>query len=175
MTGLTFLVGGARSGKSRLAVRLATDTGRPVTFIATGEPGDDEMAERIRRHRVERPPAWTTIEEPLDLEAALSKSDAGSIVIVDCLTLWVANLIGRDLSDAEIEHRADSSARLAAAHPGGAVVVSNEVGMGVVPANALARRYADALGRVNSIWADVANAAFLVVAGRALRLDAIDG
>ncbi|MGH9117829.1 MAG: bifunctional adenosylcobinamide kinase/adenosylcobinamide-phosphate guanylyltransferase [Acidimicrobiales bacterium] len=173
--GLTFLVGGARSGKSRLALRLAIASGRPVAVIATGAPGDDEMAERIRRHRAERPPSWTTIEEPRDLEAALAKVGADTTVIVDCLTLWVANLLGQDLTDDEIETRASAAAGLAAGHAGGAVVVSNEVGMGVVPANALARRYADLLGRVNATWAGTADRAFLVVAGRALRLDAIDG
>src|SRR6185503_14956330 len=90
---LVLLLGGARSGKSRLAVRLARQRGGPVVFVATGEPGDDEMAERIARHRAERPPAWTTVEEPVALRDALAAAPDGATVVVDCLSLWVANLI----------------------------------------------------------------------------------
>jgi len=156
-------------------MRLATERGRPVAVIATGQAGDDEMTERIRRHRAERPPHWTTIEEPLELEAAIFSVDASALVIVDCLTLWVSNLLGAGLTDVEIEAAASTAAGVAARHAGGAVAVSNEVGMGLVPANALARRYADLLGRVNVTWADAAGRSFLVVAGRALPLDGLDG
>jgi adenosyl cobinamide kinase/adenosyl cobinamide phosphate guanylyltransferase len=169
--GLTFLVGGARSGKSRLAQALAARSGRPVTVIATGEAGDHEMAERIERHRAERPAAWTTIEEPLDLDGAIARADPEGIVVIDCLTLWVSNLLGAGLADGRIEEMAAAAAGRAAARTGGTVAVSNEVGMGVVPANAMARRYADLLGRVNATWAAAADRPYLVVAGRVLRLD----
>jgi adenosyl cobinamide kinase/adenosyl cobinamide phosphate guanylyltransferase len=171
---LTLLIGGARSGKSRAAVRLATTSGRPVVVIATGEAGDDEMADRIRRHQAERPSDWATVEEPLDLADALS-SAADAFVIVDCLTLWVANLLGQELSDDEIVERATEAAALAARRAGDTAVVTNEVGMGVIPDNPLGRRYADLLGWVNATWAGAADETRLMVAGHALRLEDLDG
>jgi adenosyl cobinamide kinase/adenosyl cobinamide phosphate guanylyltransferase len=172
--GLTFLVGGARSGKSRLAQAMALRADRPVVVIATAEAGDDEMAARIDRHRADRPPGWTTIEEPIDLDRALRSVDPAAFVVIDCLTLWVSNLLGRELADDDVATRADEAAGLAAAHAGGTVAVSNEVGMGVVPANAMARRYADLLGRVNATWAAAADRPFFVVAGRTLPLGSPD-
>jgi adenosyl cobinamide kinase/adenosyl cobinamide phosphate guanylyltransferase len=172
--GLTFLVGGSRSGKSRLAQAMAARTERPVVVIATAEAGDDEMAARIGRHRADRPPGWTTFEEPIDLDRALRSAAPDAFVVIDCLTLWVSNLLGRELTDDDVAIRADAAAELAAAHPGGAVAVSNEVGMGVVPANAMARRYADLLGRVNATWAAAADRPFLVVAGRTIPLGSLD-
>jgi adenosyl cobinamide kinase/adenosyl cobinamide phosphate guanylyltransferase len=152
---LVVLVGGARSGKSTLAVERAKAEGAPVTFIATGEAGDEEMAERIARHKAERPPGWTTIEEPLDLAAALASVSDTDTVIVDCLSLWVAN--GGD-------------GAVPAARDGLTIAVTNEVGLGIVPDNALARAYRDSLGRVNAAWVDAADEAYFVVAGRTLRL-----
>lgn len=167
---LTLLLGGAGAGKSRLAVRLAAAWSGPVVVIATAEARDREMAERIRRHRQQRPPEWATVEEPLDLEGALSSIPAGTLAVVDCLTLWVSNLMEQGLSDGEIEDRAGKAVSLAASSTARTVAVSNEVGSGVVPANALARRYRDLLGRVNAIWAEAADRAALVVAGRVLPL-----
>lgn len=164
---LTFLVGGARSGKSALAVALAATWQGPVTVIATGEPGDDEMAERIRLHRAQRPKEWTTVEEPLELESALAAVPAGAAVIVDCLSFWVANLLERGDDVETCSERAIASARTRSAPM---VVVSNEVGLGVVPVSELGRRYRDVLGRVNQQWAAAADEAALVVAGRKLRL-----
>jgi adenosyl cobinamide kinase/adenosyl cobinamide phosphate guanylyltransferase len=172
---LTLLVGGARSGKSRTAARLATASGRPVVVIATGEAGDKEMADRIRRHRSERPAGWLTVEEPLDLAKALRTADPASFVIVDCLTLWVANLLGQERTDDEIVATATAAAALAATRDGDCAVVTNEVGMGVIPANPLGRRYADLLGRVNTVWADAADRTFLMVAGRAIPTESLDG
>jgi adenosyl cobinamide kinase/adenosyl cobinamide phosphate guanylyltransferase len=165
---LVVLLGGARSGKSALAVRLAAERGAPVTFVATAQAGDQEMAERIRRHRRERPAEWSTIEEPLDLLAAVERAPASDTLIVDCLSLWVANVL--ETVD-DVEDRAEAAAATAAARSGLTVAVSNEVGLGIVPATPLGRRYRDVLGRVNTIWADVADEAVLVVAGRALRLE----
>jgi adenosylcobinamide kinase / adenosylcobinamide-phosphate guanylyltransferase len=157
---LVLFLGGARSGKSRLAAERAADGGAPVVFVATGEAGDDEMAERIARHKGERPPEWRTVEEPLELERALRDVPDGATAVVDCLSLWVAN-VGEP----------PAVAHVAAARPGLTIAVSNEVGLGIVPANALARRYRDTLGRVNTEWAAAADEAYLVVAGRALRLE----
>jgi adenosyl cobinamide kinase/adenosyl cobinamide phosphate guanylyltransferase len=167
---LILLIGGVRSGKSRLAVRLAAARGGPVVAITTGEARDEEMAERIRRHREERPPEWVTIEEPTDLEGALAEVPDDSCALVDCLTLWVSNLMERGFSDAEIEERAWKAASLAAARRLISAAVSNEVGSGIVPEGALARRFADVLGRVNAIWAEEADRVLLVVAGRVLPL-----
>jgi adenosylcobinamide kinase / adenosylcobinamide-phosphate guanylyltransferase len=163
---LVLLVGGARSGKSTLALERARASGRDVVFVATGEAGDDEMAERIERHRRERPAHWTTVEEPLQLGRALARTPGEATVVVDCLSLWVANV----LELADVEQEAERVARAAAARPGLTVAVTNEVGLGIVPDNALARRYRDVLGRVNAIWADTADEACFVVAGRTLRL-----
>lgn len=166
---LTLLLGGARSGKSRLAVRMAAGWAGRVVVIATGEPRDDEMAERIRRHRADRPPAWTTLEEPVDLEGVLTGVQEAS-VLVDCLTLWVSNLMERGFADVEIEERAGKAASLVATRESPSVVITNEVGSGIVPTDDLARRFADVLGRVNSIWAEAADRVLLVVAGRVVPL-----
>ena len=157
---LVVLLGGARSGKSRLAVERARGEGAPVVFVATGEAGDEEMADRIARHRQERPPEWTTIEEPRELAQALGRVPDGATAIVDCLSLWVAN----------VSEPPEVAAR-AAARRGLTIAVSNEVGLGIVPDNALARAYRDVLGRVNAEWAAAADEAYFVVAGKLLRLE----
>jgi adenosylcobinamide kinase/adenosylcobinamide-phosphate guanylyltransferase len=167
---LTFVTGGARSGKSSQALRLAAASGTPVVMIATAEGRDAEMLERIAAHRRERPASWRTVEEPLDLAGALRGLAGNEFAIVDCLSLWVSNLLA-DRDAQAIEGLAREAAALAAAHAGGCVAVSNEVGMGIVPANALARSYRDVLGRVNAIWAEAADDALLAVAGRVLRLE----
>jgi adenosyl cobinamide kinase/adenosyl cobinamide phosphate guanylyltransferase len=156
---LTLLIGGARSGKSSLALRLAEGE---VVFIATAEAGDAEMAERIDAHRAERPSSWQTVEAPIDLAGALRDAPPDACVIVDCLTLWVANTMD--------EESAREAAALAALRPGRTIAVTNEVGLGIVPANDLARAYRDLLGRVNAIWAEAADRVLLVVAGRTLEL-----
>jgi adenosylcobinamide kinase/adenosylcobinamide-phosphate guanylyltransferase len=156
---LVLYLGGARSGKSRLAVERAKASGAPVVFVATGEAGDDEMHDRIERHKAERPAAWTTIEEPIDLAGALTRAPVGATVVVDCLSLWVAN-----------GGRGDEALQAARSRVGLTLAVTNEVGMGIVPDNALARAYRDDLGRVNAAWAAAADEAWLVVAGRTLLL-----
>ena len=168
---ITFLTGGARSGKSTLAVGLAGRSGGPVTFLATAEARDEEMSGRIAAHRAERPPEWSVIEEPLDLLNALRLTDAGSLVIIDCLTLWVANLMEGGLGARDIKELSVKAASAAGERPSATIVVSNEVGSGIVPVSKLAREYQDVLGAVNSIWAAAAERAYLVVAGRALSLD----
>jgi adenosylcobinamide kinase / adenosylcobinamide-phosphate guanylyltransferase len=168
---LTLLLGGARSGKSDLSVRLASSSGRPVIVVATAEARDDEMAERIRRHRAARPADWTTLEVPLALGEAIRELSPDAFVIVDCLSLWVSNGLGADTGDDAIVAEAREVADILARRACPAVVISNEVGLGIVPVNALARRYRDVLGRVNVAFAAAATDAYLVVAGRGLRLE----
>jgi adenosylcobinamide kinase/adenosylcobinamide-phosphate guanylyltransferase len=170
---LVLLTGGARSGKSALAVRLASEQQAPVTFLATAQAGDAEMGSRIARHRRERPASWQTVVEPLRLTEAIEAADGDRCLIVDCLTLWTANALG-DLGAAAAEVRAETAAVAAAARPGLTLAVTNEVGLGLVPGNALGRAYRDLLGRVNEIWAERADRALLLVAGRALELERID-
>lgn len=167
--GLVLLIGGVRSGKSRLAVRLAAGQPAPVVFVATGEARDAEMAARIERHRDERPSSWTTIEEPLELQSVIEQAAPEDCVVVDCLTLWTANALAR-LGAGEVEARARAAAAAAAGRSGLTVAVTNEVGSGIVPVNALARGYRDLLGAVNAVWATAAHESYLLVAGRALRL-----
>jgi adenosylcobinamide kinase / adenosylcobinamide-phosphate guanylyltransferase len=166
---LTVLIGGARSGKSALALERAASA-EDVVFLATGEAGDEEMAARIERHRRERPGHWKTMEEPLALREALESVDPSSCLVVDCLTLWVANIVEAGRTDGEIEVEATEAARAAAARSGATVVVTNEVGLGIVPDTPLGRRYRDVLGRVNALFAAAADEALFVVAGRALPL-----
>jgi adenosylcobinamide kinase/adenosylcobinamide-phosphate guanylyltransferase len=167
---LTLLLGGARSGKSALAERLAARWDGPVTVVVTAQARDAEMAERIRRHLARRPAGWQTVEEPLDLEAALARVPAEAQVLLDCLTLWVSNLLERGLTDEQVGRLARSAAAAAAAREAPTVVVSNEVGSGIVPADPLSRRYRDLLGQVNAVWAAAADQTLLLVAGRALSL-----
>jgi adenosylcobinamide kinase / adenosylcobinamide-phosphate guanylyltransferase len=171
---ITVLIGGARSGKSRLAVELAVGSGAPVTFIATGEAGDDEMADRIALHRVERPAEWVTVEEPYGLGAAIAAAHPSHTVVVDCLTLWTANALARDREPELVLEAATKAAATAARRKALAIVVSNEVGLGIVPLEPLSRTYRDLLGSVNRVWVDACTDAALVVAGRALRLVAAD-
>jgi adenosyl cobinamide kinase/adenosyl cobinamide phosphate guanylyltransferase len=168
---LLVLLGGARSGKSTLALELAASAGQRVTFVATGEALDDEMAARIAEHRAERPRDWVTLEEPLELDRALDAVDAGDTCIVDCLTLWVSNRLLRGDDAAALAEEAAACAGRAAERPGLTVAVSNEVGLGIVPATALGRTYRDLLGTVNRAWVDAAEWAGFVVAGRVLGLD----
>jgi adenosylcobinamide kinase/adenosylcobinamide-phosphate guanylyltransferase len=169
--GYVLLTGGARSGKSRLAVELATASGRSVVFVATAEPGDADMADRIGRHRAERPAEWATVEEPIDLARALDRVGSDEFVVVDCLTLWIANLVFADRSDDEIATAAAAVASVLVARDAPSVVVTNEVGLGIHPDTDLGRRYRDLLGGVNRAVAADAWRSLLVVAGRAVRLD----
>jgi adenosyl cobinamide kinase/adenosyl cobinamide phosphate guanylyltransferase len=168
---LTFLVGGARSGKSALALELANRQVGAVTYVATSPriEGDADLDRRIEAHRAERPAAWTTIEEPHDLVGALTRA-ADTFVIVDCITLWVSNLLWRGDAEHAVATAAQEAAATAAARAAPTVVISNEVGLGVHPETDVGRQYRDLLGRVNQIWAAAADRALLLVAGRALAL-----
>lgn len=179
---LVLLLGGAGAGKSALAVRLASAAaGRAgrVLFVATAQPGDAEMAERIRRHQAARPKHWRLVEEPFDLARAVEANAAGcDAVLVDCLTLWVSNLLLRHEGDPATGERIlrETAALLAAWERLDTpwFVVSNEVGMGVVPPYPLGRAYRDVLGKVNRAVAAKATKAYLVVAGLALDLKALN-
>ncbi len=171
---------------SKLALRVARESGERVTVIATAEAGDAEMAGRIAAHREERPAAWTTVEEPLALATALGAVERSEeCVVIDCLTLWVANrIVGAwpDGADAPVTASGLTSAiggEVAAllagalARRGVTIVVSNEVGSGIVPADARSRLYQDVLGAANSAAAVVAERVYLCVAGQAVELKSL--
>jgi adenosylcobinamide kinase/adenosylcobinamide-phosphate guanylyltransferase len=160
---VTLVLGGARSGKSAYAERLALASGLVPVYLATGQAGDGEMATRIAQHRAHRGAAWVTVEEPLELSVALARA-AGPrhFVVVDCLTLWVSNLMaaGRDV-EAASHDLAAALRRLT----GPAALVANEVGLGIVPDNALARAFRDHAGRLNQAVAAAAHRVAFVAAG----------
>jgi len=167
---VTLVLGGARSGKSSYAERRAAESGLPVVYVATATAGDGEMAARIAAHRARRPAAWRTVEAPRDLAATIAEhAKPGVLLLVECLSLWVSNELLRREAGADVEaelvgaiQRALAAARAAGAH---LLLVSNEVGMGVVPPYPLGRRYRDALGRVNQAAAAGADDVYLMVAG----------
>ncbi|WP_420384153.1 bifunctional adenosylcobinamide kinase/adenosylcobinamide-phosphate guanylyltransferase [Novosphingobium sp.] len=162
------IIGGARSGKSRLAQTRAEATGLTPVFIATGQAFDDEMRDRIARHRDDRGDEWLTIESPYALAEAISaQAAADRVLLVDCLTLWVSNLM---LADHDIAAALDGLAAAITRAPGPVILVTNEVGWGIVPDNALARRFRDEAGRVNQRVAACVDEVMLVCAGLALKL-----
>jgi len=162
---LTLIIGGARCGKSRFAQSLGREAERPA-YIATARPEDAEMEARIARHREERPPHWITIEEPVEIARAVETyADRCDFVLLDCLTLWLSNLCAARASGLESAAR-DEIIRLAAASaPTHLVLVTNEVGCGIVPESALGRFFRDLQGRVNQEAARRADAVYQLVAG----------
>ncbi|MDQ3739286.1 MAG: bifunctional adenosylcobinamide kinase/adenosylcobinamide-phosphate guanylyltransferase [Actinomycetota bacterium] len=173
---LTLLLGGARSGKSALAVEWGRShelAGGAVQFLATAPVSDPSMSGRIERHRLERPD-WPTIEEPHDLAAAVTECGEQALVIVDCLTLWVSNLTQRGDHEDEILEVAGRAVAAAGARTGHTVVISNEVGLGIHPPAELGRRFRDLLGLVNGLFAAGSQQALFLVAGRVLELHAAD-
>jgi adenosylcobinamide kinase/adenosylcobinamide-phosphate guanylyltransferase len=171
---LTVLIGGARSGKSSLAVdigrRYQAGCSRPVSFIATAPPSDDDMRQRIARHVDERPADWQTIEEQLNLTTAVEAAPDG-LIIIDCLTLWTSNLMWDGRSDQYIRNQAATDAAGVATRTDPVVVITNEVGLGIVPDNALAQRYRDVHGFVNQTWVAAADTVLHLIAGRATKLE----
>ncbi|SFJ61848.1 adenosylcobinamide kinase /adenosylcobinamide-phosphate guanylyltransferase [Sphingomonas sp. NFR04] len=167
MTSL-FVLGGARSGKSRYAQTRAESLPGELLYLATAQAFDAEMEERIAHHQADRGPRWSTLDVPLDLPAAiLANAAIERVLLVDCLTLWTSNLMfaERDL-DAETEALASAVTQAA----GPVVLVANEVGLGIVPDNALARRFRDAAGRINQAIAAAADEVQFIAAGLPLRM-----
>lgn len=165
LPGVHLLTGGARSGKSREALRRAESVPGPIDFVATAEAGDEEMAERIVRHRAERGPRYRTHEAPLALEAVLAGLPPGGAVVVDCLTLWCANLLFSGLDEEAMYARFAALPLALAATGRPTLVVTNEVGLGIVPGDPLSRRYRDLLGRLNQEVAVRADGVVFMVAG----------
>jgi adenosylcobinamide kinase/adenosylcobinamide-phosphate guanylyltransferase len=168
---VTLVLGGVRSGKSRYAQELAARQER-VTFVATAERrDDDEMRAKIDRHRAERPAHWTTVEEPLDLAGAVLSATGCDVLLIDCLTIFAANLLEAHGEETEpLQSRIDALCDALRAAPCSVVLVSNEVGSGVVPAYALGRRYRDLVGEINQRVAALADHVLLLVAGLPLTL-----
>jgi adenosylcobinamide kinase/adenosylcobinamide-phosphate guanylyltransferase len=161
-------LGGARSGKSRYAERLVEDAARCGTYVATGEAGDAEMAERIAAHRARRGPFWRTVEVPLALAPAIAAhAEPERSILVDCLTLWLSNLL---LAGKQADEEAGLLCSALREAAGTVVVVSNEVGMGLVPETPLGRRFRDAAGRLNQEVASLADRVVFVAAGLPLVL-----
>lgn len=168
---VSYVTGGARSGKSAFAQQLVEAWDGRLLYIATGEPRDAEMLQRIEKHQRERGLRWETLEEPLELPAALGVAAGFGGVLLDCLTLWTSNLLdacGDD--DAAIDRRIAALFAALESFPGRLCMVTNEVGLGIVPENALARRFRDLAGRVNQGAASRATEAHFVVSGIPLRL-----
>jgi adenosylcobinamide kinase/adenosylcobinamide-phosphate guanylyltransferase len=173
MGAIVLITGGGRSGKSSYGQRLAENLPGPRAYVATAVPFDQELEERVRRHREERSDTWsTTIEEPVALAAALRSATQYPTVLVDCLTMWMGNLLwsaeqsqGPAPNEAQV---ADACSEVVAAcreHAGTVVLVTNEVGMGIIPENPAARLYRDLLGRCNQVMAAAADTVILMVAG----------
>ena len=164
---LALVLGGARSGKSRHAEALVTALPQPWLYIATGESRDNEMAARIAEHRARRGTRWQTIEAPRDLAAALAAVPAGAAVLVDCLTLWLSNVM---LAGADVEAESGRFEHALTARTGPVVLVANEVGLGIVPENRMAREFRDHAGRLHQMVAATATEVYFVAAGLPLKM-----
>jgi len=167
MAEITFIMGGARSGKSTYAVRLAKRHGRKVAFIATCRPLDKEMKKRIELHKAARPKNWQTFEEPEDAGLLLKKIDSKfDVVIIDCLTILISNLLLKGLKEKDIERRIKRIMKSRT----NVIIVSNEVGLGIVPDNKLARDFRDIAGKINQLVAEEAKEVFFMASGLALKI-----
>ncbi|WP_134681336.1 bifunctional adenosylcobinamide kinase/adenosylcobinamide-phosphate guanylyltransferase [Paracoccus ravus] len=164
---ITLITGGARSGKSALAESRASLVSGPALYIATAEPLDAEMTQRIEIHRARRGTGWSTLEEPLDLPGALARSDDGHrLRLVDCLTLWLANVMAGGAPEPRVTELCD----VLRIQRGPVLLVTNELGLGIVPDNALARKFRDQHGWMNQAVAGIADEVWMSVSGLPLRL-----
>ena len=163
-----FISGGARSGKSAFAERLAAEQAGEITFIATAQAFDEEMQDRIARHQTDRPEHFKTLEAPTELLEAVEK--VSGPLLIDCLSLWVSNLMLQDLTEAAILERAQAICEVIQQRTAPAIVVSNEVGLGIVPINKLARQYRDILGRVNQLFSGACQESYFCVSGQPLKV-----
>ncbi len=169
---IIFITGGARSGKSSFAIREASLIPGRKVFIATAQATDDEMVERIERHQRDRDPVWETLEEPLQVSKAIEEmSERYDVLILDCLTIWLSNVMwsGADI-DLEIENLIRSLERFSGSSSSQLFIVSNEVGMGIVPANEMARKFRDLAGILNQKIAKVSSEVYWTVAGIPVRI-----
>ena len=164
------ITGGARSGKSSFAEKLATSWNVPITIVATAEAIDEDMSERIRNHRETRPSEWVTVEEPVDLITAFGRIDGDRGIVVDCVTVWLGNLFHRDVPEQEIRNMVGHIIDVLQRRNGPSVIVSNEVGLGIHPESELGRRYRDCLGRINSQLASGLERTVFMSAGRGVLL-----
>ena len=171
---LALVGGGARSGKSAFALSLARRSGGRLGYLATATAVDGEMRERIARHRAERGDAFATIEEAVDAPGALAQHAELDAIVVDCLTLWMSSLLARDASPDEILARVDDAIAAAARRDGATIFVTNEVGMGIVPDNALARAFRDVSGFAHQRISDAADEMYWAVLGTILRIKPSD-
>ena len=165
---ITLVLGGARSGKSSFAEKLVLQSGLMPFYVATGQVWDEEMRDRVDAHVARRGPEWTTVEAPDALDDALAQADApGRAILVDCLTLWVTNLM---MAEAEMDARFAALCDQLAAMDVPVVLVSNEVGLGIVPDNAMARAFRDYAGRLHQMMAQQAHKVYFVAAGLPLTM-----
>ena len=170
-SGFVFIVGGARSGKSSHALSLASARkASEKVFIATAQAFDAEMSVRIEGHRLERGDNWKTIEEPLEVAKIIEGLGPGKVIVIDCLTLWLSNLIHSEKDDAKIKEEIAALAKAFCDAPSVVIGVSNEVGLGLVPENALARRFRDLSGLMNQAMASNADEAWFIASGLPLKL-----
>jgi adenosylcobinamide kinase/adenosylcobinamide-phosphate guanylyltransferase len=169
MARLILIGGGARSGKSRLALSLARELGRAVAFVATAEARDDEMRARIAQHQREREAGFRTVEAPRELARALGDIDE-PVVVIDCLTLWLSNLLCDGATEAQLQARVAELVDAIADRPGEVVLVTNEVGLGIVPEHALGRLFRDVAGRAHQQLAALADEVYLGAVGMMLRI-----
>ena len=167
---LTLISGGTRSGKSTLAVEMAIKSKKHVVFCATAEALDEEMEERIALHQENRPKEWELLEEPMQLAKVLRDIESDKLVIIDCLTMYISNLLGVGYTDEEISEAVKDLLEMIGKRKIETIVVSNEVGMGIVPNNELARRFRDLTGKVNQEIASIADQVFVCFLGFPLKL-----
>ncbi|MDP2943506.1 MAG: bifunctional adenosylcobinamide kinase/adenosylcobinamide-phosphate guanylyltransferase [Candidatus Omnitrophota bacterium] len=172
MSKMTFILGGARSGKSRYAAEIAKKLGEKTVFIATATALDEEMKERIRLHKISRPKSWSLIEEPLNLSKVLLKSKPSyDTALIDCVGLWISNLLMANMKDGEIERKLkELTDSILKAKFSLVIIVSNEVGTGLVPADPVSRRFRDLVGLANQIMAAGADEVIMMQAGIPVRI-----
>lgn len=164
---IIYITGGARSGKSRFAQDLAEKLSCHPIYLATAQSFDDEMSDRIRRHQADRDSRWRTHEEPLNLVSALATYNRDDVILVDCLTLWLSNIL---LVQSDVVTETNNLISYLTTQQATLIFVSNEVGMGIVPDNVLARKFRDTAGQLNQAVAEKSDAAYLLVSGLPLRL-----
>ena len=166
-----FILGGVKSGKSEYAVKLAKKITKKVAFIATGTPSDKEMEERIKKHKKLRPIFWKLIEEEKNIVSVLEKlNNKYEVVLIDCLGLWISNLMAENLSEKKIEKMVNNLIKTILKLKFTTIVVSNEVGAGIVPANPVARKFRDILGYTNKMMAKKADQVIFTVAGIPIKI-----